>query len=181
MAVLLLATLAGLGMLTLAWPTYRDAADINLQAEVLRHKGENPQAQVAEITRLSSELDALNRRVQTGLKLVPESADVAGLIRVLSLPVDGVNVRDQTFTAGDPKDAVPGSDSKEKAQLLTVDLQSRFDAIFAIMRAAESLDRLLRISSVSIVCERDQDEERPMAKASMVLEAIYEPPRVEEP
>jgi Tfp pilus assembly protein PilO len=179
MAVLSLIVVVGLGGLLLAWPAYREAAALNRQAQELRAKGERYDLQAAQIAQLSAKLDEATRRVDTGLRLVPESPDIAGLMRVLSLAVDGSNVRDQMFDAGDPKSAVPGSEVSVQVTPLTVDMEARFDAIFALLRTAESMDRLLRVSSVQIACNRLDDDDEPFTKATVVLEAVYDPPEAE--
>ena len=184
-AVLLLVAVVGLGAVAVVWPYYRDTAEINRQAKELRLKAPDPKAHEQEMAQLRAESQELAGH-KTGLKKIPasKSADVAGLIGLLSLPADGVNVFDQTFLRGEPKEAVPGTDSPYRAQPLTIDMQARFDAIFRLMQMAESQDRLLRVTSVSIVAERRGDENQPqgqpLAKATVVVEAIYEPPRAEE-
>jgi hypothetical protein len=121
----------------------------------------------------------VTQRVDQGLKLVPESADIAGLMRVLSLAVDGNNVRDQMFDAGDPKSAVPGSEISTQVTPLTINMDARFDAVFALLRTAESMDRLLRVASVQVACNRPDDDDEPFTKATVVLEAVFDPPAAE--
>jgi Tfp pilus assembly protein PilO len=174
MAILSMLVVVGVGGLLLAWPAYREAAALNRQTDELRAKGERYELQAEQITRLSAQLDKATRRMDTRLKPVPEAPDIAGLMRVLSLAVDGSNVRDQMFDAGDPKDAVSGSDLSVRVTPLTIDLEARFDAVFALLRAAESMDRLLRISTVRIVCNRPHDDDQPFTKATVVLEAVFE-------
>ncbi len=176
LAVLLLVALASLGGLTLVWPCYRDAAEISRQAEDLRRKGEQPHDKAAEIAALAAEQEALDRRIHTEFKLVPESADLAGLMQSLSIPVDRMRVSHQTMLSGEPREAAPGS-TKAMAQPLTVEMQARFDAVFQLLQTIEMLPRLLRVSSVSIICEggQDQGDTRPLAKATVIVEAIYEP------
>ena len=70
---------------------------------------------------------------------------------------------------------MPDEQLPTRVQPLTVDMEARFDSIFALLRAAESMDRLLRVSSVKIACERRVAGVQPLAKASIVLEAVYEP------
>ena len=176
MAVFVLIVVVGLGGLLLAWPAYREAAVLNRQTDELRAKGRRYDLQAERIAQLTAQLDEATRRVDTQLKLVPESPDIAGLMRVLSMAVDGSNVRDQMFDAGDPKDAVPGSGLSAQVTPLTVDLEARFDAIFALLRAAESMDRLLRVSSIKVVCNRPEDVDEPFTKATVVLDAVYDPP-----
>jgi hypothetical protein len=157
MAVVAMIAVVGLGGLLLAWPAYREAAVLDGQTQELWAKGER-------------------YGVDTGLKPIPESADIAGLMRVLSLAVDGSNIRDQMFDAGDPKEAASGSGLTALATPLTIDMEARFDAVFALLRTAESMDRLLRVSTVQLVCKHLDEEEEPFAKATVVLEAVYNPP-----
>ena len=137
-------------------------------------------AHPSAIDRLAADLDELTRRVETEHKVIPESADIAGLMRVLSMPVDGVTIRDQTFTTGQPKEAVVGGDLTAMATPLTIDMVARFDSIFALIQAAESLDRLLRVESLNMVCEHPEGEDELFASASVSLDVIYDPPGARE-
>jgi hypothetical protein len=106
---------------------------------------------------------------------------MASVIRKLSLPVDKVTVHDQTFTAGTATSAIPGhSEVTTMAMPLTVEMQATFDSVFAMVRAAESMSRLVRVSSVRVLCKREKDEEPPVLTASVGLEAIFEPEVAEE-
>lgn len=172
-ACMVLVVSAG-GML-LAWPVYREAARLNGQAAALRAKGENYEAQAQRIVNLTAQLEAATRRVDTEFKVVPATPDVAGLMRVLSLPVDGKTVLDQQFMAGEEREAVPGAQLDTLVAPLTIEMEARFDAVFALLRAAESMERLLRIASINLTAERDEDPDRPFARATIVLEAVYEP------
>ncbi|MHC4414852.1 MAG: type 4a pilus biogenesis protein PilO [Planctomycetota bacterium] len=174
--VLLLLVVVGAGGMLFIWPAYREAAAVNEHAAELRRKGEDYDSRAQVIHRLTADLQEASRRVETEFKHIPESPGVAGLMRVLSLPVDGQNIHDQTFTAGEAKEAAPGSDISAMAMPLTVDMVARFDSIFALIRAAESMHRLLRIASVNVGCNRQEDEAEPFARASVVIEAVYDPP-----
>ena len=92
----------------------------------------------------------------------------------MTLPVDNVTIRDQTFTAGQPKEAVPGAYFPVKTLPLTVDMVSRFDAVFALIRAAEAQDHLVRVSSVNIASSGDDEQEQPLVTASIRLDAVFE-------
>ncbi len=174
-AILAMLVVIGLGGAVLAWPSYREAGRVNAQAEVLRDKGESYSKQTAAISHLTAEYTKATARVKTELKTVPDSPDIAGLMRMLSLPVDGANVRDQTFTAGQVKEAVNGSKVTAMVAPLTVEMDARFDSIFAMIRLAESMQRLLRVRSVNVVCERQEDTDARFARATIVFEAVYEP------
>lgn len=170
-----------LGGALLVWPNYREARAIRQEVVELRGKISGLAGQTGKVEQLADELEAARRRVGEELKLVPETADVAGLMRKLSLPVDGRTVLDQTFTAGNPCDAVPGESFSERALPLTVDMEATFDSVFALICAAERMDRLVRISSVRVAAERPGDgPDVPMLTASVGLEVVYDPPVVEE-
>ncbi len=177
-AILSLLAVVTLGGVLLVWPSYREAARHNRRTVLLHQKGENYDAQARRIATLTKQVDQITRRIDTELKMIPETPDIADLMRRLSMPVDGVHVYDQTFTAGDLKEAVPGGDLPVRVQPLTVEMDARFDSIFALMRLAESMDRLLRVSSISIAVDR-RDPEDIVASASIVLESVFNPPQRE--
>jgi Tfp pilus assembly protein PilO len=174
-AILLLLAVVGLGGVLLVWPAYREASRHNRRTSLLHHKGENYDVQARRIATLTKQVEQMTRRVETELKAIPDTPDIADLMRRLSMPVDGVHVQDQTFTAGDPRDAVPGADLPVLVQPLTVEMAARFDAIFTLMRLAESMDRLLRVSSVSIAVDRTKTQDT-VASATIVLESVFDPP-----
>ncbi len=174
-AILSLLAVVTLGGVLLVWPSYREAARHNRRTLLLHQKGENYDAQARRIASLTKQVERMTLRMETELKAIPETPDIADLMRRLSMPVDGVYVYDQTFTAGDPREAVPGGDLSIMVQPLTVDMDARFDSIFALMRLAESMDRLMRISSVSIAIDRT-NKENTIATASIVLESVFDPP-----
>ncbi len=178
-AVVGLVAVATVGSLMLVWPVYRKAAIVDRRGSELLAKCKNYSDQADEIVRLRADLDATREYVQRELRSVPESPDIAGLMRVLSLPVDGVNIRDQTFTAGQPKPASADPDITTLAMPLTIDMEARFEVVFSLIKKVESMHRLLRIASVNMRCE-DPDQDVSFAKASVVLEAIYSPAADEE-
>jgi len=174
MAVLAALLVVGLGGLLLVWPSYRELAQVNRQTEVLRHKGENLHVQVRNIAHLRNELDRVTEQITSELKLIPESPDIADVMRLLSKPLDGVHVRDQTFRAGSSREAVPGGEFSVRVQPLTVEIEGRFDAIFDLIVSVESMERLVRIGSIRVVCDHRDNYDWRVAKASIVLEAVYD-------
>ena len=174
-AILSLLAVVGLGSVLLVWPAYREASRHNSRTSLLHHKGENYDLQARRIATLTRQVDQMTRRVETDLKRIPETPDIADLMRRLSMPVDGIHVHDQTFTAGDPREAIPGGDLSVLVQPLTVEMVARFDAIFTLMRRAESMDRLLRVSQISIAVDRTNTQDT-VAIATIVLESVFDPP-----
>jgi Tfp pilus assembly protein PilO len=170
-----------LGGALLVWPNYRKTREIRQEIAELEEKISDLAGHTGTVERLADELAVARARVDSELKVIPKTADVAGLMRRLSLPVDGRTVLDQTFTAGNACDAAPGESFTERSMPLTVDMQARFDSVFALICAAERMDRLVRVSSVRLAAERsDAGPTVPMLTASVGLEAIYDAPAVEE-
>lgn len=180
MGVLSLLVLVVAGWLFIVWPVYREIGDVNERMAELRRKSEASLGQTQEIERLTTAIREASDRIDSEFKSIPDSPNIAGLMRSLSLPVDNVTIRDQTFTAGQTKDAVPGADFPVKALPLTVDMVSRFDAVFALIRAAEAQDQLVRVSSVNIASSGDDDQEEPLVTASIRLDAVFEPVQARE-
>jgi len=159
------------------WPNYREAAAIQREIDELRSKIASMDGQAQIVDDLRAQLAAAQDHVARELKNIPDSPDLAGLIRKLSQEVDRVAVLDQTFTAGGPCDAIAGGTPRSNAQamLLTVDMESTFDSVFALIRNAESLNRLVRVTSLHALCKRDEKQPTPIVKASIGLEVIYQP------
>ncbi len=173
-----LVAMLALGVVVFVVPTYRQAATVRERIGDLRARIANLEHSTQDVERLTAEVAQQRLRIEREFKIIPESADIASLIRKLSLPVDQTMVRDQTFTAGSPGDAIPGGASPLQAIPLMVDMEATFDSVFALVRSAESVDRLVRVSSVRMMCKRDEAQnDRPILKATVSLDAIFEPPR----
>ena len=175
-----LSVLAVLGWLFIVWPVYRDVGDVNERVAELHRKSEASLGQAKEIELLAEALREASDRIDSEFKSIPDSPNIAGLMRSLSLPVDNVTIRDQTFTAGQPKEAVSGADFPVQTLPLTVEMVSRFDAVFALIRAAEAQDHLVRVSSVSIASSGDDNQEQPLVTSSVRLGAVFESAHAQE-
>ncbi len=170
-----------LGIALLAWPNHRQMRTVLDEVAVLEKKVSSLGAQTVEVERLACEYSDVKRRVEAQFKEIPETPDISGLIRKLSLPVDGTTILDQTFTAGSANSAVAGQDAAELVMPLNIDMVANFDSVFALICAAESMERLVRVSSMHLVAERGETEgESPMVMATVGLEAVFEPSAVEE-
>ncbi len=172
------------GSLLLVWPTRSATKELRVEIAGLEAKME-AMDRVTEHTRLlGEELQQAQDYVNQDLKRIPGSPDIADLMRRLSLRVDGITVWDQTFTAGSQHPAleVSGQDDKKqeeiwtKAMPLNIDMQATFESVFAVMQAAESMDRLVRIMSVrlNIDQERLNQHQEPIVTATVGLDAIFE-------
>ncbi len=205
-----LAIVVALGVGLFIWPNYREASTLNDQTAQMQQKIEGLASQNSVLEALSDKINDINRHVEKELKTIPETPDLAGLIRTLSQDVDRTVVLDQTFTAGSASEAIanlPGGPVEAAtptasgvkgapaiaapksptvmAMPLTVDMTAQFAPILALVRTAESVDRLVRVASVRITCKRDEkavgagaakqsgSSDRPVLAATIGLEAIY--------
>jgi Tfp pilus assembly protein PilO len=169
------AVLGGGGGLLIV-PAYRESHEIGARIDALEQKAGDLEARTADVHRLKGQINALRQHVSGELKLIPDSADVSGLIRKLSLPVDGTSVTDQEFVAGQSASGVLGDADPMQATALTVELTATFESIYALLRAVESMDRLVRVASVHMGLEQTKQEASDGGKlaASLGLEAIFE-------
>jgi hypothetical protein len=59
---------------------------------------------------------------------------------------------------------------------VTADMTATFDSVLALVDTAESMNRLVRVASLRMMCKRDdQKSDVPLLKASVGLEVIYDP------
>jgi Tfp pilus assembly protein PilO len=194
----------GLTAALFMWPNYKAAAAAHHEASELRSKMALLEGQAHALKQLNADVARSQDYIDTQLKTIPEAPDVASVIRKLSQEVDRVTVIDQTFTAGTPCDAIAGQspasdapgakaantaaaksggtpkdESSMQAMPLNVDMEASFDSLFALIRSAESLNRLVRIISVRAALSTTKQEAvpgaPPLLKAAVGLEAIYHP------
>lgn len=179
---LLLASLAVAGLIAASillfiWPNYRAVAANSDEVQRLSARHQSLEHRAREVAQLEANLARLRQRIETEFKQIPQNPDTADIMRRLSLPVDGVTVKDQTIKTGAQGEAIIGGKSTVQSLPLTVDMESTFDSVFALIRAAERMQRLVRVSAVRIQCKRDKDQsEPPIVSASIGLEAIFDPP-----
>jgi hypothetical protein len=179
--------LAGLCGAFLIWPAYREAGEITRRVVELDDKARRLDTQNQIVTELERRLDQAQSHVRESMKEIPDAPDLAALMRKLSLPVDGRHVLDQEFSAGQPGSAIPGDDAAADLMPLTIEMKCTFEAVFALLRAVESMERLIRVSSIQLACKREtpeavvaesvalpSDDEAPVLSATLGLEAIYE-------
>jgi hypothetical protein len=187
----LLGVVAALGIAALLFimPNYREARAVRLQVRELQARLSSLGNRTQAVERLARDVESAREHVANDLKIIPESADVADLIRKLSYPIDGVTVTDQTFTAGSPADAIVGgvgardegknAEAQAPPQALPVsaELSATFESVLALVQKAEAMDRLIRVASVRMLCKRDEQMgDVPLLKASVGLEVIYDAP-----
>jgi len=179
---LLLAGAAGFGVLIvggalLVWPRYTAMREVRAETVQLKEKIKDLSGMSKEVERLARELQDVRTVVEVDLKNIPEAPDVARIMHKLSLPADGRTVLNQEFAAGTMVEISAGESGGARAIPLTVDMRATFDAVVALIRAAEQLDDLVRVSSVRLAADRaDVDPEVPMLLATVGLEVLGELP-----
>ena len=122
-----------------------------------------------EANRLEDRINKLERRQVE----VPNTAQI---VQALSLEVDGVHVVDQSFVAGSNTSKASKIEDSFFVQPLAITMESNFNSIFSVIQQAESMNRLIRISSIRISRpERDADHATVMLKATVGLHAPFDP------
>ncbi len=171
-----------LGGAVLVWPNNREAGVLTEQIVRLQKKITALSIRNKQVAQLDREVKEAARRRDAQCKRIPTSPQIADLIGRLSQEVDGVTVRDQRFTAGEPYDATIGVESAVRAAPLTVDMVARFDSVFALIRAVETMDRLVRVALVRLHRPREalDTEDGPLVAATIRLEVVFEPLQVKE-
>lgn len=169
-----------LGGAVLVWPNNREAGVVTEQIARLQKKITALSIRNKQVAQLDREVKEAARRRDAQCKRIPTSPQIADLIGRLSQEVDGVTVRDQRFTAGEPYDATIGLGSTVRAAPLTIDMVARFDSVFALIRAVETMDRLVRVALVRFHRPREANdtEDGPLVAATIRLEVIFEPLQV---
>ena len=161
------------------YPNYRKAASIRTQVRELQRKMDGLDGQTQEVEKLARDVRAQRIRMEAEQKVIPTTPDMSNLMQKLSQPVDYINVIAQNLTTGSAADAIVNApdDCGVKAMPLTVDMDASFESVFALVRSAESVRRLVRVASVRITCKRDEkNPDNAIVKATIGLEAIYDPP-----
>lgn len=181
---LMLALLAGflvlaIGTGLLVWPALSETNATTERIADLDHKNRTLDERTEQIQQLKEQVADAEASAKHELKRIPDAPEVADLMRQLSMPVDGYLVADQTFTTNVSKEASSDASVTARAVPVTVDMEARFEAIQEVLRRAESSDRLVRVASVRISRHPDRSnletDDDAMLKASIMLEAIYEP------
>jgi Tfp pilus assembly protein PilO len=156
----------------IVWPQYREAGRTSDQIAALRARIEDGESEAKRLEIASTQLAGLERRRERELKNVPPIPDMASLILALTRPDDSASVLDQTFTTGRAGPATSDPDNTMMGLPLTVDLRAKFDEVFAQVEAAESMDRLVRVTSLRASRDLENDE---LVEATLGLEAIFDP------
>ena len=154
------------------WPNYSRSTQITSQIEALESKIgrlEDARTMLDEQTRAIRELDTI--RVAR-CREVPQNAQVAELVRALSLEVDGVHVTDQTFTVSGRRENVDGEGRFEGLSMV-VDLEADFEHICSVIDRCATYADLVRVTGLDIAKARGHVEPDRL-QASVSIDAIYQ-------
>ena len=155
-------------------PNYNIASQASSESDVLEARIEQLHRRKAEVEQMYLDFKAMEEQVQRECKHVPSAPDMAQIVKALSLEVDGRHVLDQGFTTGSISTLSQQEDTFE-VQPLAVTLHADFESIFSILQNAESMNRLVQVSSVRMSRrEADADETAPVLEAAIGLHALYD-------
>lgn len=191
--VAVVAAIVGVATAVFIVPNYREANTVRVQVADLQARVETLAEREAELDLLEQQVRNAREQVLVNLKTIPETADVAGLIRNLSDRIDGVNVLEQTFAAGTAGPAIIGDDRvTARSMPVAADMRATFESVLALIAKAETMPRLVRVASVRLQCKREDERSAansmkgsgaavpasvgsvPVLSASIGLEAIFD-------
>jgi|TARA_B100000959_G_scaffold286307_1_gene364400 Tfp pilus assembly protein PilO len=159
-------------------PNYKSAKLSYKESKSLEERIQQLELRQTEVELMRSEYQDLKKQVDSECKRVPSTPDMSQIVQALSLNVDGHKVLDQSFTSGTT--SVESSERKFSAQPLAVTLCADFESIFSVIQNVESMDRLVRISSVRVTRkESESDVLAPALEAAIGLHAMYDIVEVE--
>ncbi len=159
-------------------PNYKSAKQSAHESKNLEARIQQLELRQAEVESMRFEYQNLEKQVERECKQVPSSPDMSQIVQALSLNVDGLKVLDQSFTSGTPSSK--RTDGEFAVQPLAVTLLADFDSIFSVIQSVESMDRLVRISSIRVTRkEAEADVSAPALEAAIGLHAMYDIMEVE--
>lgn len=134
-------------------PNYRKASAFDIENEALEQKITSLANSEALVASLRRNVDDLEHTIGVDLRSIGTSPDIADIISRLSLHVDGVHVRDQTFEASTTRQLETGNDVTLSALPVTIEMESGFERVFNVIRAVELDRRLIPVMSIRISCD----------------------------
>jgi hypothetical protein len=154
-------------------PLHLRAAD--LEDDVVSLHGRIADAAVPEARLDAAKVERDRRRSMLrteGFDRVPlGSPDLAGVIRRLSLPIDGVRVLDQTFTAGRPGPAASDAPEDWRATPIRVELSGDWTAIRELLALVDDLPAPVRTTKV--VLRRVEIDGGVAARIELELDVLH--------
>jgi hypothetical protein len=175
----------GIGGALLIWPVRKQAHAVRAETIDLHAQIANLAGTAERVEQLQRDLAQARARMASDFKIIPSTP--SDINSRLSLHVDGQIVQDWSLTQGMPQSA--RSDDAVKAMVVpwTAEIKSRFEAVYDVLRTAEMMDELVRVSSVRLSSTggsrqsgpggrpRVEPQDTPIVTAAIVFEAVYEP------
>ncbi len=159
-------------------PNYQSAEHASTESSLLEARIQQLELRQVEVEKMRVDFQEIKRQVKEECKLVPSSPDMSKIVQNLSLEVDGLKVLDQSFTAGSTSLKAP--EFGFSVQPLAVTLLADFTSIYSVIQNAESMNRLVKVSSIRLTRkESEQDIAEPLLEASIGLHAMYDIQEVE--
>lgn len=159
-------------------PNYKSAEQATAESGNLEVRIQQLELRQVEVEKMRSDYQDLKNQMNAECKHVPSTSDMSQIVQALSLEVDGLNVLDQSFTSGMASMKPIGEGFS--AQPLAVTLHADFDSIFAVIQNVESMNRLVRVSSIRMTRkESEANVSAPALEASIGLLAMYNTVEVE--
>ncbi|MDG2021303.1 MAG: hypothetical protein P8J59_05085 [Phycisphaerales bacterium] len=171
------ALLLALSGATAVWfgiaPLHARAAAQQAETSALRARVAESPVPSERLTPFRSELDRRSRMLRDECPdpLIATKPDLAGVIRRLSLPIDGQRVVDQTFTAERSGPVDLDSDVQWSATPIRIELVAAWSAIAEVLNLIETMEIPSRVTEFRL--ERDSDPAIEMATAFIELDVLH--------
>lgn len=153
---------------------------LHVRAASLENDVDDLRERIAESSVPEAQLDATrverDRRrsmlAAEGFESLPDGTpDVAGVIRRLSLPIDGDRVLDQTFTAGRAGAAANGAPDGWRATPVRVEVVGDWSAIRDLLDLVDDLPGPVRTTALRL--NRTEVEGLPAARLELELDVLH--------
>jgi hypothetical protein len=154
-------------------PLHVRAADLEQDVLSLHERIADAAVPEARLDAARVERDRRRNMLRTeGFDRVPKGTpDLAGVIRRLSLPIDGLRVRDQTFTAGRPGPAANLVSEDWRATPVRVELSGDWTAIRELLALVDALP--VPVRTTKVVLRRVELDGGVAARIELELDVLH--------
>jgi hypothetical protein len=177
---------AGIAVATIvvfARPAQLEAQRLDAETEALLAKARGLETLERTLAEAKADASAWRARAERELREVPDEPGQALLMQALRPDAaDATHAThstvDQTFTAAKPVACGPAFPKGWSALPVTVTVEGGFPAVYSLLRAAEGLDRLVRVVRVEVDAPRPEGKEdrTEAVSARIELDAIFRDP-----
>lgn len=154
-------------------PLHVRAASLETDVDDLRERIAESSVPEAQLDATRVERDRRRSMLAAeGFESLPDGTpDVAGVIRRLSLPIDGHRVLDQTFTAGRAGAAANGAPDGWRATPVRVEVVGDWSAIRDLLDLVDDLPGPVRTTALRL--NRTEVEGLPAARLELELDVLH--------